>query len=70
MIPVPLLNPKFASVSAENSCELRVRGTGPAAGRAYQGIGKIRQDGGVMASMPRILDTDFARRLPYTGSDM
>ena len=27
MILVPLLNPKFATVLAENSCELRVRGT-------------------------------------------
>jgi hypothetical protein len=27
MILVPLLNPKFANVSAEKSCELRVRGT-------------------------------------------
>src|SRR5215469_12102192 len=27
MILVPLLNPKFAIVSAEKSCELRVRGT-------------------------------------------
>src|SRR5712672_3598034 len=27
MILVPLLNPKFATVPAEKSCELRVRGT-------------------------------------------
>jgi hypothetical protein len=27
MILVPLLNPKFATVLAEKSCELRVRGT-------------------------------------------
>jgi hypothetical protein len=27
MILVPLLNPKFATVRAEKSCELRVRGT-------------------------------------------
>jgi len=28
LILVPLLNPKFATVHAEKSCELRVRGTG------------------------------------------
>src|SRR6266508_6194913 len=28
MIPVPLLNPKFATALAAISCELRVRGTG------------------------------------------
>jgi hypothetical protein len=28
MIPVPLLNPKFATMRAEKPCELRVRGTG------------------------------------------
>src|SRR5690348_6362802 len=30
MTLVPLLNPKFATVPAERSCELRVRGTRPA----------------------------------------
>ena len=37
MIPVPLLNPKFATVTAEKSCELRVRGTGslPASRQGY-----------------------------------
>jgi hypothetical protein len=30
MILVPLLNPKFATVPAAKSCELRVRGTGAA----------------------------------------
>jgi hypothetical protein len=28
MIPVPLLNPKFANALAAKPCELRVRGTG------------------------------------------
>ncbi len=28
MIPVPLVNPKFATLLAAKSCELRVRGTG------------------------------------------
>jgi hypothetical protein len=37
MIPVPLLNPKFAKVPAEKRCELRVRGTDP----SWLGCGRL-----------------------------
>jgi hypothetical protein len=36
MILVPPLNPKFATVLAEKSCELRVRGTLPMLVNAFE----------------------------------
>ena len=68
MILVPLLNPKFATVLAEKSCELRVRGTSVAGSPAgHRRLDRLDRGAGIARCLDdaRLLGGELVEGRPH-----